>query len=268
MGWEERARRQSRKFVPGTVCYLCNKAIATEAEANRDHVPARSYFPKRIKQQFNPNLDWLWTHTSCNASIHLHEDYFLASIGPMATNRIGEQLRHDLREAYTRHEQQRRLGEMVLQEFGKTALPNGLIYKTYKPARVNAVLWKIVRGLHRIETGLILPPDLPRVFAIYPSPEELQTNLLPQRWWPTLRDTQPMGRYGEVLDYKVIGYVDFSDDGAIHTSAQIWGLLLWNQIVATVMFHNSTCPCPSCAARRAEAAENDGSRVIAPIDGE
>jgi hypothetical protein len=238
------------------ICYLCTKPINDEASADRDHVPARSYFPKSIRTQFNPNLDWLWTHKKCNAGMRMDEEYFLASIGPMAIGDfVGDALAEDLKRSYERPEQ-RKLGLQAVNEFSRLVTSDGLQIKSYNHARAAKVLWKISRGLAFLETegAMIIPPDTPHEVRLYPSKEEIQRRLIPEGWWAEMLQLQPMGRYGRVLDYRTITLFTRDAAGQITQSSQAWGLLLWNRVIAGVFFHNPWCPCGDCAAHRAKSA--------------
>lgn len=261
MGWAARANRRSRRFIPGVICYLCTEPIADEALANRDHVPARSYFPKSIRQEFNPNLDWLWTHRVCNASIRMDEEYFLASIGPMAMGDfVGMALADDLRRSYQNPEQ-RKLGRLAVNEFSRIVTPDGLLLKAYDHARAAKVLWKITRGLAYLETSgtMIIPAATPHEVRLYPSKEEIEKRLIPEGWWSEMLQLQPMGRYGRVLDYRAITLFTRDAAGQITNSSQAWGLLLWNRIIAGVFFHNPWCPCAHCVRPSAPAPVEKGT---------
>lgn len=253
MGYAARARhrRQLPPFVAGTICYLCAKPIATSADADRDHVPARSYFPKSLRSQFNPELDTLWVHRACNRLIADDELYFLASIGPCAMGDVvGDALGDDLRRAYQADGRRRRLGEMAVREFGTVTTADGLVMKSYDHARCARVLWKITRGLAHLETGLVIPPDTPHLVRLYPTREEIEGQLFPNSWFTEIVATEPLGRYGRVLDYRVLGFIDRGDDGVEQGSTQVWALLLWDRVIAGVFFHNPFCSCDKCQEPR------------------
>ena len=74
----ESCRKRMKSISPN--CYLCGKRH--DGKYNRDHVPPKQFFAKKLLQKHNPNLFWLPTHESCNKSYQLDEDYFVYSLMP------------------------------------------------------------------------------------------------------------------------------------------------------------------------------------------
>lgn len=229
-----------------TLCYLCGKPLQPGEPTNQDHLPAKSFFPSALRAQFSPQLKTVISHQSCNTDIAKDEEYFVASIGPLAIETVaGKALADDLRKKY-QDERRRRLGQMAVEEFGKIVGPGGERLKAYNHKRVARVMWKIVRGLSFVETGIVLDPNAPKKVGLYPTPEEIRRSLEPEGWFSLVRDTQPMGAYGGVFDYKALGLRFIDDPG----SYQVWALCFWDRVLATVMFHNPWCRCEGCVESR------------------
>lgn len=135
-----------------TTCYLCREPI--KAEPSRDHVPPKQFFPKVFrKANTTDQLEWLPTHRHCNKSYQRDEDYFVTTFGlPAAAHTAtGHALGHDIRDRY-RGGQQQGLVNKVLSEFIPDSNEKG-----FDSGRTNRVAWKIVRGLHCLRTGELLP---------------------------------------------------------------------------------------------------------------
>jgi hypothetical protein len=139
---------------------------------------------------------------------------------------------------------------MVTREFGPLELPAKLAYKSYDARRTDRVLWKIVRGLAYLETGVVIPEKTPHECFLFPTPEEVASSLAHKLWFPAIRNTQPMGDYGRVFEYKCIGVLG---DAGKHEwkSGQAWGLLFWDQVIAVVFHHNPGCGCRVCVPQTA-----------------
>jgi hypothetical protein len=51
-------------------------------------------------------------------------------------------------------------------------------------------------------------------------------------WFPAVRDTEPMGAYGAVFDYKWLGW----KDGDLRAHA--FAMLFWDGLLVGILFHN------------------------------
>jgi hypothetical protein len=116
----------------------------------------------------------------------------------------------------------------------------------YEPERANRVIWKLARGLYFREVGTVLPKTVEHVVLITNPISAARDLPILEDVYPHVRDTASMGKYGAVFDYKWVSVR--SDDGAgrMHTMA----MLLWDGIIAVVIFHDPTCRCERCAARQ------------------
>lgn len=133
-------------------CYLCGTTIA--GESSHDHVPPKQFFPKVFrKANTTGQLEWLPTHLACNKSYQHDEDYFVTTFGLPAAAKTptGHALGHDIRDRY-RDGRQQGLVTKVLSEFVPDSNQKG-----FESGRTNRIAWKIVRGLHCLRTGQVLP---------------------------------------------------------------------------------------------------------------
>ena len=230
----------------GSPCFLCSKPMRAGEDTNREHIPARSFYPSEIRRQFNPDLDCLQVHSACNSAIKRDEEYFLASFGPMAAGDVlvGPALLRDLKRGIEDDPSRRALAHAILQEFSIVQGTDGSRLKTHDPKRAGAVLWKIVRGLAFLDTGgkLLMEPNAPRFIQIFPTADSITDA---PGWLSEALQGETMGKYGRILDYRVKTFVDFADS-AVSRAWQVWTLLLWNRVVAVVAFHAPSCPCQDC----------------------
>jgi len=215
-------------------CYLCGKQI--EGVFNLDHVPPKQFFPLKIRRLENPNLIKLPTHIECNSAYQLDEDYFIHSIGTLAqTTETGTALFEDIKRKT--HNKQG-LIRTVVREFNNTSpngiiLPYGKMWKSYKTKRINNVVWKIIRGLVFIETQEFLDINTPRSITITEKEKK------PPVYFSYIVNEKSKGSYQKTFDYK---YKQFPEV----KNAQIWGLLLWDYFIVTVILHNPKCKCEKC----------------------
>ena len=57
-------------------------------------------------------------------------------------------------------------------------------------------------------------------------------------WFPAVRDTQPLAKYGAVFDYKWIGWKAL--DGVRYNAI---AMLFWDGLIVATFFHDPTCNC-------------------------
>src|SRR5258705_3470274 len=159
MGQEQRARGRS---IAGTICYLCGNPIDPDTQKwNRDHVPPRRIFASAVRRQYSPNMPTLPTHVSCNAAAERDEAYFIVSFVGHLDSDVAVELMRDIAEKARRGEG-RALIQDVINRFGKVVGLNGELLYSYDTNRVEAFLWKVVRGLYALELcGTLpeMPPD-------------------------------------------------------------------------------------------------------------
>jgi len=129
----------------------------------------------------------------------------------------------------------------VISRFGRVIGPNGQVLFSYDSNRVDQFLWKVVRGIFTLELGTnaVLPTKPPAGITLMrpkQTPDELQ-NLA---WFPRVRDTEPMGRYGRVFDYKWLSW----KDGNLRGHA--FAMLFWDRLLAALLFHDPSCRCGNC----------------------
>jgi hypothetical protein len=237
MGPRARAKDAS---VAGKPCYLCGEPIDPARHRwNRDHVPPRRLFASAVRKQFHVSeLKSLPTHVHCNTAAERDEAYFVVSFAGQVQTDVAMEVMKDIR-------RQARMGEglgllrTVMKQFGQIVGPRGEVMFTYDTNRVNRFLWKIARGLFALETGRVLPQDPPRGIELV-NPKTMPDELAAIRWFPAVRNTGPLGRYGRVFDYKWIGWKDGNLRG--HAMA----MNFWDGLVAALLFHDPGCACGLC----------------------
>jgi len=235
MGWQQKAR--GRK-IAGTTCYLCHQPIDPETEEwNRDHVPPRRIFAKSVRQQFGPNLPTLPTHASCNRGAERNEAYFIVSFVGHLDSDVARAVMADIRTAAQKGEGVGLIRD-VINRFGRVHGPNGEVLYSYDSKRTDPFLWKVVRGVFALEIGVLLPLAPPSgIHLINPkTPGDLER----VNWFPAVRDTQPLGRYGGVFDYKWLGW----KDGNLRGHA--FAMNFWDGLLAAMLFHDPRCECGQC----------------------
>src|ERR1035441_1117203 len=83
MGTTQQRHLTSSSALTNVKCYLCGD----EKEGDRydyDHVPPKRFFPRLIRARKCVQLATLLTHTGCNQSYELDEEYFFTAIVPLA----------------------------------------------------------------------------------------------------------------------------------------------------------------------------------------
>ncbi|MDD5014141.1 MAG: hypothetical protein PHW73_03435 [Atribacterota bacterium] len=211
------------------ICYLCCKKL--KGNIDDDHVPPKQFYAKSIRKMNNPNLFTLPTHTSCNKSYQMDEDYFVQSLAPLAIGSYsGTSIWEDISQRMKRPESQK-INMIILKEFDqRIILPNNKIIKRFDGKRARRIIWKITRGLFFKETGRFLPENTPRLFKFISVDEK------PPREFFYISSTPSRGQYPGVFDYK---YIDLPKYNNFHC----WGMLFWDKLIVTVAFHDPSCSC-------------------------
>jgi hypothetical protein len=190
-------------------------------EWNRDHVPPERVFAKSVRRQHSPELRWLPTHTTCNSAYRLDEEYFVACFATRHTSSSTEVMRDIFRGALKGHGQG--LAKTIFNQFGQVETTDGLRVFQYDSYRAHRAGWKIVRGVYTLETGRILREKTLRHLEIVPR-LEAQRQLTKHPWFWSVRDTQSLGNYSGVFDYKWLcwPYDDWK--------ANMMALLFWDDL--------------------------------------
>lgn len=216
-------------------CYLCGKPSARDDES-KDHVPPKQFCASDIRRKYKPlNLRTLPAHKACNQAYKLDEEYFLASLGPLAMETTaGRPLFADVIARGQNEKSGRALAMQVMSEFSDRSpagviLP-GFVSKRFDAERVARVVWKIVRGLYHIEFDGYLPEDTYHWIG----------NATDQRTHPVfdiVRNAPEKGDFPGLFAYKCLRNQSFS----------VWGVLFWDRLIFTVHAHEPACPgCPKC----------------------
>ena len=220
----------------GEVCYLCGLRI--KDDKNYDHIPPRQFFATEIRKSNNPNLTTLPTHRRCNSSFQPDEDYFVHTHLPFIKKSYSGS--HIYEDAKKRFSKGRNVGliHKILKEFDSNpsglVLPSDKIIKRFEGRRIRRVVWKILRGLYYIENHLVLPEETDkRIF--YTLPDDTPPDI-----FPLLSESPCKGKYPGVFDYRYVIHK------AEEITFNIWGLLFWDRIITTIMFHDVECSCNKC----------------------
>ena len=129
-------REQRQKLPPGTFCYLCGNPIADGEEWNRDHVPPRRLFAKRVRQQHSPQLDSLPTHTACNTAYASDEDYFVTALVGQHGTALAKAVFEDIKRGAAKG---KGIGliKTILSQFGKVRTVDGAMLFALDTNRAN-----------------------------------------------------------------------------------------------------------------------------------
>jgi len=90
-----------------------------------------------------------------------------------------------------------------------------------------------------LELGTVLPKEPPSGIRLV-APRNAAEELREIKWFPAVRDTEPLARYGRVFDYKWLSW----KDGELRGHA--FALLFWDGLLATMLFHAPVCECGLC----------------------
>jgi len=228
------------------VCYLCGKLIQ-EGEWSRDHVPAAQFFPEEFRQKESPQLITLPVHTKCNTDFQKDEDYFFASLMPLADGSlVGEQLWNEARRRAESHPRGLGLNMKVYKEFsnqtpGGILLPPWRVVKNIEIERIDNVLQKIMRGLCFCEFGRVLENGF-EFLAFHNYPGQTPPNC----YNPVLMQ-EPKGKYPLYFDYKVIqGKLAEKGENIPAGHFYSWAFLFWRSLLFFVSVTDFGCRCEKC----------------------
>ena len=226
-------------------CYLCGKVLSDPI--SKDHCPPKALFAKELRRQYKPDqLTTLPVHQGCNESYSLDEQYFVATLLPLAPgSESGDSIfRESIAKAH-RDESRMRLARMVLGEFEQRPsglyLPPDLIAKRQQGDRIHRVAWKIVRGLYFHHCGKTLPE------AVGVSSELAPAGVPASRLFQylihiKLDKGEIHGRYPGVFSYL---YHRFEVEG--HGELNLWALGIWERVLMGLTFHEPwSCQCETC----------------------
>jgi len=222
------------------LCYLCGKPL--EPPTNADHVPMKQLWTPDIRKIHSPVLKTLKVHNQCNSDYQLDEEYFVASILPMAKGSYAGDSHYRKLENDVRAKKKIPLKQMVHQEFdfrpGGIFLPSGKVTKHFDRERIDRVVWKIVRGLHFIHHSEILPAKwrIVRDIFIDQPPDHF-------RWFMLQPDNPERGNYPGVFSYRFKQVTE-------QEKMQYWAMLFLDRIIITAFFHHPSCDCESCSEIR------------------
>ena len=121
---------------------------------------------------------------------------------------------------------------------GGILLP-GLSAIEYDSARVNRVIWKIVRGLFNIELSRFLPDDTPHLVQyVHGSNTGLDPEPV-QRILAIVLGQEERGEYRRIFAYKHAMNPQENNVAA-------WAFLFWDRHIFLTAHHDPECTCPRC----------------------
>jgi hypothetical protein len=92
----------------------------------------------------------------------------------------------------------------TISRFSAVEGPRGERLFAWDGGRVERFLWKVTRGLYTLVDSRVLAEGTRKAIWLVP-PGKNPTDLTALGWYPAVRDTPPLPRYGAVFDYKWIG---------------------------------------------------------------
>ena len=218
---------------PLTHCYLCGEPLS--GPINRDHCPPIALFAKRIRREYNPSrLTTIPVHAECNARYSDDEQYFQATLAPLARDSLaGGAINEQFLAGTKESERKLSLAYKVLHEFEQRPsglhLAHGLVAKRFEAHRVVRILWKIARGLYFVEHGAILSESTAVSWTITPPRQPLPETF---EFVRDLPDDQTYGRYAGVFDYRFRVF-----EKEPHKFIY-WSFLIWDRIITEVWCHD------------------------------
>ena len=236
MGHQQRSRI---RLPTDTRCYLCGNPILPDEEWDRDHVPPKRIFALAVLQEHSPNVEWLYAHKACNRSYREDEEYFVVSFAGHVKTATASAVMNDIRRGKAKGHLGRLIKD-VLSRFGKVIGPTGERVYTWDSPRVERALWKIFRGIYSKDSSTFLPEQWIHPMWLVP-PQSDPSKLEGLAWFPAVRDTHPLARYGAVFDYKWIGWKT-SENLRFNAMA----MLFWDGLIVATIFHDPTCECGAC----------------------
>jgi hypothetical protein len=200
-----------------------------------------------VKTKYNPQLEWLYTHRVCNQAYRHDEEYVLTVLAGFARSGVGNAVLDDVRRGLDKGHGVG-LVRGIVGSFGEVVGPKGERLFRMDTVRLHRVVRKIVRGVFYLEAQRLLPEWFPADIRVV-TPMHVATDL--PNFFPSIRDTPSLLRYGRVFDCKWIGWTN----GTIRGHALAF--LLWDGVIITVLLHDPTCLCSDC---KGEAAARDGEK--------
>ena len=214
-------------------CYLCGESLT--GLTSKDHCPPRALFARKIRQQFHTTrLVTIDVHPDCNSSYKRDEEYFQATLAPLALGSIaGDATYQQFIAGAHKSKSKMRLAKRVLREFEPRPsglhLPPSRIVKRQEGKRITRVLWKISRGLYFHEHSNVLTESTRHHCTITPPGQRPPETFERVRDLP---DDETYGRYPGVFDYR---FRVFEHD---QQNILYWSFLIWDRIIAEVWCHN------------------------------
>lgn len=211
-----------------TICYLCGGPLKGDKNTeNDDHVPPKQLLAKSLRKKHQINLIRLRTHTSCNSSYSLDEEYFKHCLVPFAKGTVaGNAIYEKTVDEYNGGRNVPLVNQILhsaKKNINGVKLPDNIIALDYNKTRINRVIKKIIKGLYFYEMRNYLD-----------FPDEINFEItLPNRLIPEdfhyLMTNLPIESKGE--HEGVFSYRNWIVD-----DNHFWALLIWDRILITGAF--------------------------------
>ena len=117
MGVRNSGRSRDYATQDPTHCYLCGRPLSNPT--SKDHCPPRALFSRELRREHNlSRLLTIPVHKECNASYQLDEDYFIATITPLAPGSVaGDSIFKERMKGARNDKRKRALATRILDEF-------------------------------------------------------------------------------------------------------------------------------------------------------
>lgn len=219
-------RVEEEKENRENICHLCGHSIAKK-DLSKEHLPAKSFFPKEIRIEENLNLLTIPSHRECNKAYSEDEEHFYFSLFPIVRESkasISDVLYSDLKNK-AQKEPQKRFAKTLLDNFsvctdGGIYLPRGKYEYSINMYRIQRVVFKIIQGLFFYHNQMFLPTEKIKHFDM--CLDDAETLEVFRISW---QGSELTYRCKQVFSYKYL-----SDE-----NRHYWTLLFWDAAMFTVM---------------------------------
>ena len=206
--------------LPATsaLCYLCGDHVSAESW-DRDHIPPRRFYPRKLRSQSRVHLITAFTHPSCNRAYQLDEDYFFAALVPIAaavggTSSASYAL-EDLARSLARPQGIRL--QQTLSPVPPNVGPQDVegVFNSFDHRRLNRLVWKIARGL-AYGVALTYVPESTEHTVVLSVRLPTEDNATTLRSFP-----------GDTMNA-------FAFDHALKADASVWRVAFWTEVLVVV----------------------------------
>jgi hypothetical protein len=214
--------------IKARTCYLCGEALTGDKRLeNDDHVPPQQLLTKSLRRKYRIKFITLPTHSVCNSSYSLDEEYFTHCLIPFgkgseAGDAIWLKAMDDYKSGKTVA-----LPDYIVRSAKRVVfdvpLPPGRIWLDYDLRRIERVIGKVIKGLHFLDTQtyMNIPEDIGMriTFPGQAAPADFNE----------LLDNLPVESRGN--HQGVFAYRSWVVD-----ELHYWAMLFWDRVMITASF--------------------------------